>query len=263
MLIDTHAHPEQADFDNDRDKVIKDCFDNNLEAIIAVGTTIEDSEKTIELSNKYTRIFPTVGMHPNDAEIELKSDYQERFESLVSKNRNKIVAIGECGLDIYITNDKKTDPNSIKAQIELFEFQLAIAEKHQLPVIIHCRNGWSEIFKILDKYRLVGGVFHCWTGGVNELNEAQKRGFFVAFGGILTFKNAGEVLESAKIANLEQVVLETDSPFLAPEGLRGSRNEPKNVRIVAEFLAKVRGLEIGYIEDVTSRNAKRLFGLNI
>ncbi len=263
MLIDTHAHPEQADFDNDRDKIINDSFSNGLDAIIAVGTTIESSRENIELSNKYPRVFPTAGMHPNDAKMEIDNDYRERFEDLVSKNLEKIVAIGECGLDIFTHPNNKNDSGSIKAQIELFEFQLGIAEKYNLPVIIHCRNGWREIFGIIDKYNLPGGVFHCWTGGVNELNEAQKRGFYVAFGGILTFKNAGEILDAAKIAKLDLVVLETDSPFLAPEGLRGSRNEPKNVRIVAEFLAKVREQEIGYIEDITSQNAKKLFRLNI
>lgn len=263
MLIDTHAHPEQAEFDDDRNKVISETFNSGIEAIIAVGTSIENTLKVIDLSEKYKNIYPTAGIHPTDGAAETKDEYKEEFEKIVVTYKKKIVAIGECGLDIYIEGERPTSSEDLLKQIELFDFQLQIAKKYNLPVVIHCRNGWDKVFEILDKNNINNGVFHCWTGNLDQLKQAEIRGFYVAFGGILTFKNAGEIVNSAKTIDINKLVLETDSPFLAPEGLRGKRNEPKNVRIVAEFIAKLRGVELSYIEKVTTANAKRLFDLKI
>lgn len=263
MLIDTHAHPEQVEFDNDRNKVISDSFHSGIEAIIAVGTSIENTKKVIELSEKYANIYSTAGIHPTDGGDETKNKYKEEFEKIVDTYKKKIVAVGECGLDIYIEGERPTSNKDVLKQIELFDFQLQIAKKYNLPVIIHCRNGWDRVFEVLDKNNINNGVFHCWTGNLDQLKQAEIRGFYVAFGGILTFKNAGEIVNSAKKIDINKLVLETDSPFLAPEGLRGKRNEPKNVRIVAEFIARLRGVELSYIEEVTTTNAKRLFNLKI
>jgi len=263
VLIDTHAHPEQAEFDYDRNKIISDSFSSGIEAIIAVGTSIENTKKVIELSEKYKNIFSTAGIHPTDGGAETKNEYREEFEKIVDTYKKKIVAIGECGLDIYIEGERPTSKEELLKQIELFDFQLQIAKKYNLPVIIHCRNGWDRVFEVLDKNNINNGVFHCWTGNLDQLKQAEIRGFYVAFGGILTFKNAGEIVNSAKKIDINKLVLETDSPFLAPEGLRGKRNEPKNVRIVAEFIARLRGVELSYIEEVTTTNAKRLFNLKI
>ncbi len=260
MLVDTHAHPEQDDFNTDRDEVIKNSFESGLLAIIAVGTSIENSQKVIDLADKYKNIYPTVGIHPSDGLEETTQNYQDRFENLICNN--KIVAIGECGLDIYKDGDRKTTESQLLKQIELFEFQIDMAKKYNLPLIIHCRNGWDKIFEIIDQKEYTTGVFHCWTGDTQSAKKAIDRGFYIAFGGILTFKNAGEIARVAKEIDINKIVLETDSPFLAPEGLRGSRNEPKNVRIVAQFIAELRGVELKEIEDRTTTNAYKLFGLN-
>lgn len=175
---------------------------------------------------------------------------------------NEIVGIGECGLDIYL-GTVPTDESEIKRQIELFEFQIDVAKKTNLPLIIHCRNGWDRIFEIIDRKNINKGVFHCWTGGLEDAKKAIDRGFLIAFGGIVTFKNAGEIATVAKKVDLENVVLETDSPFLAPGELRGQRNEPKNVRIVAEFIARLKGVEEKEVEEVTTNNAIKLFGLKL
>ncbi len=263
MLIDTHAHPEQVEFDNDRDRVLVDTFKSGIESIIAVGTSIANTKKIINLSEKHKNIFPTAGIHPTDGLLETKDKdkYKREFEKLVKKNKKKIVAVGECGLDIYFEGERQTSTEELFKQIELFEFQLQIAKKYNLPVVIHCRNGWNNVFELLDKNNINNGVFHCWTGSLEQLKQAEIRGFYVAFGGILTFKNAGEIVNCAKKIDINKLVLETDSPFLAPEGLRGKRNEPKNVRIVAEFVARLRGVELSYIEEVTTKNAKKLFGI--
>lgn len=263
MLVDTHAHPEQADYNADRDEVIKTAFNEGLSAIIAVGTNIENSKKVIELSKQFDMIFPTVGIHPRDGVTDTKRDYKANFEDLVKTNLERVVGIGECGIDKFIGEENRTSLQEIKQQIKVFEFQAELSKAYNLPLIIHCRNGWKEVFEVIDKKDVTGGVFHCWTGGINEAKEALSRGFYIAFGGILTFKNAGQIVEAAKYTELDRIVLETDSPFLAPEGMRGKRNEPKNVKIIAQFMAKLRGVELREIEEITTNNAKRLFKLNI
>ncbi len=259
MLVDTHAHPEQDDYDDDRERVLTDAVSSGVNTIIAVGTNIENSKKVIKLSKEYKAVFPTVGIHPLDGASDIKKNFKQIFEDLVKEN--SIVAIGECGLDIYQTSERQTTENEIKTQIELFEFQIDMAKKYNLPIIIHCRNGWDRIFEILDKKEINRGVFHCWTGDLESAKKALTRGFYIAFGGIVTFKNAGEIAILAKEMDINKMVLETDSPFLAPEGLRGSRNEPKNVRIVAQFIAKLRGVELKAVEDATTENAYKLFNL--
>lgn len=261
MLVDTHAHPEQQAYDSDREKIITDAINSGIGAIVAVGTNIENSKKTLSLAKKYKTIFPTVGIHPLDGASDVKKNFREEFEDLVKDD--SVIAVGECGLDIYLTGETQTTEKQVNDQIELFEFQIDMAKKYDLPIIIHCRNGWDKIFEILDRKKINCGVFHCWTGDMVSAEKALERGFYIAFGGIVTFKNAGEITTVAKEMDINRMVLETDSPFLAPEGMRGSRNEPKNVRIVAQFIAELRGVELKIIEDITTENAYKLFRLNL
>ncbi|MCR4324656.1 MAG: TatD family hydrolase [Candidatus Curtissbacteria bacterium] len=198
----------------------------------------------------------------------------------VAQSSKKVVAIGECGLDYRLTTDNEqlTTDEEKEFQRKLFKDQIKLAADLNLPLIIHCRNGWDEIFDLLTindrqspavlanaaglQQSTLKGVFHSWTGDWTAAEKALGLGFYISFSGILTFRNAPLIQEVARKVPLERAVVETDSPFLSPEPLRGKKNEPKNVRITIEFLAELRNTSLEEIADVTARNAEKLFGLS-
>lgn len=265
MLVDTHCH---LDFLENLEDVFGRCKASGVSKLISVGTSISASKKCIEIAEKFSdtalEIFASCGIHPHDGKVDLEKYGDEAFEKLaaVAKSSNKVVAIGECGLDFHLASDKEpgTSDQEKKFQIDLFEKQAKLAKDLDLPLIVHCRNGWKETFEILSNLNL-RGVFHCWTGGLKEMKAALDLGFYISFSGIVTFKNAGEIVEVAKNIDLEHMLLETDSPFLSPEPLRGEKNSPERVKITAEFIASLRNLPPGQIFDVTCQNAKNLFGV--
>ena len=264
MLVDSHAHLEIVD---DLGNSLKRAKEAGVGKIITIGTSLESSRKAIEIAKKYSsddlQIFATCGLHPKDAKGEIKrlhyNDILKLLKSLASSSK-KVVAIGECGLDYYpdTTADEK------KFQSELFEAQIKLAADLNLPLITHCRNGWEEILSLLSTdYGLPTppGVFHSFTGNWQDAKKALDLRFYISFSGIVTFKNAPDIKEVAKKLPLERMLIETDSPFLAPEPLRGKQNEPKNVRIIAEFLAHLRSQPIDKIIGASAENAKKLFGI--
>lgn len=223
MFIDTHTH------------IIEPA--NGVDKIILVGTDLEDSQKAILTAQKHENVFATVGIHPEYAAQNIDWD---RFEELLKQP--KVVAIGECGLDYH----QNYDP----AQRQVFEKQLEIARKFDLPLSIHIRDAWEELKNIdLSKNR---GVFHCYSGDVNILKN-----FYVSFAGNVTFGSAKELQELAKNISLEKILLETDSPYLSP--IRGEQNFPENVKIIAQYLAKSKDVSLEEISKVTSENARKLF----
>ncbi len=227
MFIDTHAHITQ--------------FEPGVDKIICVGTTLEDSQKAIILAQKYENIYATVGIHPEE-----KCSDWDQFEELVQQP--KVVGIGECGLDYH----KSYDPT----QKPIFEKQLAIARKFDLPLSIHSRDAGEDIKSIdVSENR---GVFHCYSGPI----EIPKN-FFVSFAGNVTFKNAKDLQELARQIPLEKMLLETDSPLLTPEPLRGSQNRPENVRIIASKLAELKNVSLEEVDKITSKNAHELFHLTL
>lgn len=229
MFIDTHTH------------IIEPA--NGVDKIILVGTDLEDSQKTILIAQQNKKVFATVGVHPEYAAQNIDWD---RFEELLKQP--KVVAIGECGLDYH----QNYDP----AQRQVFERQLEIARKFDLPLSIHIRDAWDELKNIdLSKNR---GVLHCYSGPL----EIPKN-FYVSFAGNVTFSNAKELQKLAEQIPLEKILLETDSPYLAPEPVRGTQNFPENVKIIASFLAKLKNVSLVEIAKITTENANKLFNFQL
>lgn len=260
MLIDTHAHLDFPEFDKDQEQVIQQAKKAGIERIINVGSHLQACKKSVELAQKYDFIYAAVGIHPHDAQdIENTKKFAETLKKLAQKP--KVVAIGECGLDFHPVDQGKLRKNITSAikekQKEVFRAQFKLAQELNLPVIIHCRDAHKEILQLIKSSP--GGVFHCFSGDQEFLEQILKMGFYVGFCGNLTFKNAKSLQEIAKIAPLEKILLETDCPFLSPEPLRGLRNTPKNVKLIGEFLAQLRGVSFEEICQITTQNAKKLF----
>lgn len=245
MLVDSHAHLNFPELLADIDGVLVRAKEAGVEKIINIGTSLADSRLAIELAQKYPGIWATVGIHPNDDPMATVDSVDwEEFARLA--RQPKVVAIGETGLDFSRSQDKER-------QVKLFEKQIEIAEQLDLPLSIHVRDGWEEIKNIdLSKSR---GVFHCYSGPAEFLPN-----FYISFAGNVTFKNAAGLRELAAAVPLDRLLVETDCPFLSPEPLRGSRNEPANVKIVASVLAEVKKVSLAELANQTSANAVKLFG---
>jgi TatD DNase family protein len=270
-LVDTHTHLEAVD---NVEEVLEHAKSAGVDKIITVGTTLLSSRIAIDISEKRSteelKIYAAVGLHPFDCQTDIAEKglkkCVEELEGLATTSK-KIVAIGEAGLDFYGPGDKR--PQTVQTerefQFKLFGGQLKIAEKLNLPIIIHCRNGWDDIFRVMSvdfgpipKRR---GVFHSFTGGINDAKNAVNLGFYVSFSGIVTFKNGSTVQEAVKIVPIDKILVETDSPFLAPEPFRGQKNESANVKITASFLANLLKIKEDDFSSQTSKNAQNLFGL--
>lgn len=270
MLVDTHAH---LDFTDDIDGWCQRARADGVEKIICVGTSVEANKKCAEIAQKYTdddlQIYSSVGIHAQDGkdDVEKYGSLNKCIEQLREVAKfEKVVAVGECGFDFYLPGEKRipTVDKDKQFQKELFEAQIQLAGELKLPLIVHCRNAWKETFSLLTTdYRLLPavGVFHSWTGDWQAAQKVLALGFYISFSGIVTFGNAASVQEVALKMPLERMLLETDSPFLAPEPIRGSKNEPKNVKIVDKFIADLRHQSFELISDATSANATKLFSL--
>lgn len=259
MLIDTHAHLNFGELKSKIEDVLTRAGQAGVEKIINVGTDIAESKGALELADKYPNCFATVGIHPTDSPIE--GEWEEEFRKLCTEP--KVVAVGECGLDIFTKDTSRgvtTREKEKREQIDLFERQLHLAKDLAKPVVVHCRGGWNDIFDIIKNFK-VRGIFHSWTGSRKDLDRALSLGFSISFSGIVTFKNAREIAYSAQEVPPDRFVLETDSPFLSPEPLRGNTNEPANVKIIAEFIAGLRNTDFEDISFQTSMNAKKIFSL--
>lgn len=261
MLIDTHAHLNFQAFQDDLEQVLKHAQSEGVEKIINVGTDLDSSQKALEIAQKYDCCYASVGIHPHHAcnTESTPACWQGRENSLETlkelAQHPKVVAIGEIGLDYHpYENGGIANPQKQK---ELFLAQLEIARKLNLPVIFHCREAHQEMVQLIKPP--ARGVFHCFSGDEEFLRRILKLGFYIGFDGNLTFKNAQELQKLAQITPLEKILLETDSPYLSPEPLRGLRNEPKNVRVTAEFLSRLKGLSFTQVCQITTENAEEFF----
>lgn len=264
MLFDSHAH---LDFVDDLEKVLDRAKEAGVSKILTIGTSIECSKNCIEIAEKHSNsdlsIYATCGIHPEDGKADIEKYGDRLIYELrkVAQSSKKVVGIGECGLDFHLgDNNQRPETKDFekKNQRKLFNDQIRLAVDLKLPLIIHCRNAWSEIFDQLEGSK---GVFHSWTGNTEAMRKALDLNFFISFSGIVTFKNAPEIQEVAKKAPIDKILVETDSPFLSPEPVRGMKNEPKNVKIVADFIAALRDLSPSKIMDITSRNAVEVFNI--
>lgn len=252
-LVDTHAHLGHPEFTNELPDIIRRAGKAGVRWIITVGVDLPSSEQAIALAQQFDGVFAAVGVHPTEAQ-NAPVGVAEALRKLVSNP--KVVAIGETGYDFRRLPIRKS------CQREVFLQHLEVASEKNLPVILHQRDSFSETMRELKNLgKPLCGVFHCFAGGVEEAQRVLDFDFFISFTGILTFKNADKLRAVARVLPLEKIMLETDSPYLAPHPLRGKRCEPAHTRWTAEKLAEVKGIPLEEVARVTTSNAQRLFGL--
>ncbi len=253
MYIDTHCHISK-DYYSDIDKIIEENKKNFIDKIIISGCDKKSIIESIDISNKYKDIYLCIGYHPDEVGKITNFDIViDELEKIVSSNK-KIVAIGEIGLD-YFHNKENKD-----LQIKFFEKQLSLAEKLKLPVVIHSREATMDTINCLKKFN-VTGVIHCFSGSLETANIYIKMGFKLGIGGVVTFKNS-KLVEVVKNIGLDNVVLETDSPFLAPEPYRGTINSSKNIPIIADKIASTHNISKEDVGKITSDVARKVFKLD-
>lgn len=250
MLVDTHLHLLESDFE-DIDRVIKDACDVGVNYLILGGCDKESNRENVILSSKYDNVYGSIGFHPEFASLVTLEDLKEMEE--VIRSNDKIIAIGEIGLDYHYGKDDR------KSQMVLFERQLCMAERLGYPVVIHTRDSISDTYDILSKHN-VKGVIHCYSGSLEMAEKFIKLGFCLGIGGVLMFNNSN-LKEIIKNVSLDSIVFETDSPYLSP--IRGSKNEPKNVRLIANYLSDLLGISIEEVERVTFSNVCRIFDIEL
>ncbi|MBE3591402.1 MAG: TatD family hydrolase [Thermoanaerobacter sp.] len=254
MLVDSHAHLEDEKYDRDREKVIEECK-KDLTFLINVGSNLLTSKQSIELAHNYDFIYASVGIHPHDAQREF--DKVEEIERLALQE--KVVAIGEIGLDYYYDDPPK------EFQKEIFIKQIRLAKKLNLPIIIHDRDAHGDILDILKQEwtKDLIGVFHSYSGSVEMTFQVIEMNFYISLGGPVTFKNAKKTKEVAKAVPIEKLLIETDSPYLTPEPYRGKRNTPVYVKFVAKKIAELREMPYEEVCRITAENAIKLFNIPI
>jgi TatD DNase family protein len=254
QIIDTHTHLYLNQFREDIDDVIAQAKENGVKKFIFPAIDSSHFERMHNLKKKYPNdIFLMSGLHPTD----VKENYKDELDFVVNTLKtNSYVAIGEIGIDLY------WEKSFLKQQQDAFKFQIRLAIKHDLPIVIHCREAFNEIFEVLDKENCdkLRGVFHCFTGTFEEAQRAIDLGFVLGIGGVVTFKNGGIDKFLHKI-ELKNIVLETDSPYLAPVPFRGKRNESSYIIYVLEKLSEIYGISKEKIAEITSKNAEKVFRL--
>ncbi|MGY4793458.1 TatD family hydrolase [Lysinibacillus fusiformis] len=255
MYIDTHVHLNADQYEEDLQEVIDRALEAKVERMVVIGFDRKTIERTMQLIEQYDFVYGVIGWHPVDA-IDCTQQDLEWIEELAS--HPKIVGIGEIGLDYYWDKSPKD------VQQALFRKQIQLAQKINLPIIIHNRDATGDVVQILreENAASVGGVMHCFSGSVETARECIAMNFMISLGGPVTFKNARLPKEVATEIPLEHLMIETDAPYLAPHPHRGKRNEPAFVPLVAEEIARLKGLTIEEIAQATTANAKIFFGID-
>lgn len=254
-FFDSHAHLNDEKFNDDRENIIEILREEGISNFINAGYSLEGSKQAIELAKKYDFIYATCGISPND----IPQSEQELWKSVAEipnlvKESSKVVAIGEIGLDYYWNKDNKD------LQKEVFIKQIEIANNLELPIVIHTREAVMDTIEILKKHKVKNtGVFHCCPLNRELVKEALKLDFYISFAGPITFKNSKNADEIINLVPNDKMLIETDSPYLSPEPLRGKRNDPRNVKYIAQKIAKTKAIELEDVAEITKNNAKRLF----
>ena len=264
IFVDSHAHLEMEQFDADREQVLARAREAGIETIVAIGsgTGPGSLDCGIQLAEQHEFIYATIGIHPHEAKLATDADFEELVQLA---KRPKVIAWGEIGLDYFYDHS----PREVQQQV--FLRQLSLAQSAKLPIVIHCRpsdhsdDAWQECLKLLREHWAasgLGGILHCFTGTWAHAAQALDMGFMISFAGNITFPKAQQIREAAKQVPLDRMLIETDSPFLAPVPHRGKRNEPSFVKEVARQLGELRGLSREDVGLQTANNFYRFFSLH-
>lgn len=258
-LFDSHAHYNDEKFDNDRKEIIEQTLKNGVSNFIVAGYNIESSKKALNIVKEYKELYSIVGISPNDIE-DIKEDKDVdtnilEIEKLIKTDDNeKIVAVGEIGLDYYWNKENK------ELQKIIFKKQIELANKYNLPIVIHTRDAINDTLEIIKNNEVKNrGIFHCCPLNRELVKEALKLGYYISLSGVVTFKNAKNANEIIEMIPEKRILIETDSPYLAPEPVRGTRNNCMNVKYVAEKIGKIKNKTLEEIADITNKNTKTIF----
>ena len=255
MLFDTHAHYDSRQFDADRDQVLSALPGQGVGLVVNPGCDLDSSRRAIGIAERYPFVYAAVGVHPEDCAGWQDTDVDE-LRSLAA--HPKVVAVGEIGLDYYW---KENPPREFQQRV--FRAQLALARELDLPVIVHDREAHGDCLSIIREFPQVRGVFHCFSGSAEMAKELVGLGWMISFTGALTYKNARKAVEAAQAVPLDRIMIETDSPYMAPVPHRGKRNDSGYVRHVCEKLAEIKGVSFETCARITLENGKRFFGIEV
>lgn len=255
MLFDTHAHYDDERFDADRDELLSSMPTHNVGLILNPGCDVETSRKAVSYAQKYPFIYAAVGIHPENINENWNNDLAVIKE--LAETEPRVRAIGEIGLDYYWEKDERARAR----QQVVFARQMELARELGKPVIVHDRDAHADCLEIARRYQGVPGVFHCFAGSVEMARELLALGYHLSFTGVITFKNARRAIEVIREVPLDRLMVETDSPYMAPEPYRGRRNSSLYVHRMAETIAEIKGVDVSEVEHVTTENGKRLFGI--
>ncbi len=260
-IFDSHCHYDDYKFRNDCEKVLNNAFNTSVVGMIHASTDLESSRFGIEMSKKFKNFYTSVGFHPDpNCIVKAKTNYIEQLRSLIKKDRenkeNKIVAIGEIGLDYHYENYDK------ERQTEVFEQQIDLANELSLPVIVHLRNAVEDGMNILKKLK-PKGVVHCFSGSAETAKEVISLGMYIGFTGVLTFKNSKKASKALEVIPMNRLLLETDAPYMAPEPFRGQRCDSTMISEIAKKVSVVKNLTPQQVLDTTTENVRRLFNIEL
>lgn len=253
-IFDTHAHYTEESFDDDRDELITAIHKNGVKYIMLSVSDIEDTKKALSISRNYPFVYSAAGVHP-ECVGNIPSDYIQQIEKIIVENKDKIKAIGEIGLDYHYED---YDASLMK---EVFTNQLILAQKTDLPVIIHSRDATKDTLDILRNHTPKKGVVHCFSGSAQTARELVEMGLHISFTGVITFKNARKALEALEVIPLERLMLETDCPFMAPVPYRGKRCDSSMITEIAKKAAEIKGISPQEMLDVTCKTAMKFFDI--
>ena len=252
--FETHAHYTDEIFDKNREEILRQCKETGIEYMVDVGYNLESSQKSICLTNQYDNMFSAIGVHPHDVKTNTAQDIYDLY---ITNKDQKIVAIGEIGLDYYFVSDNK------KEQATLFIEQIELANTLKLPILIHSRDASLDTYQIVKEHRAeYGTLFHCFHPTEDLVRLVLERNYMVAFGGNITYKRNQKFAEYVNQILIKQIVLETDSPYLPPEPYRGTINTSLHLPIICKKLAELKGMEESSVANYTFENAKRFFKID-
>lgn len=251
-IFDTHAHYDDRAFDEDREALLASFPEHDIMAVTNIGTNLETSKYTAELTEKYDYVYGVVGMYPTDVEVFEHTDAMEQLRALVQKHK-RVVAIGEIGLDYHYDNIDK------ELQQKWFEGQMNLARELNVPIAIHSRDAAQDTLTVMHRAHAeeIGGVVHCYSYSKETAREFLDMDYYFGIGGVVTFNNAKKLVEAVRYIPMERIVLETDSPYLSP--IRSKRNTSLNLPLVAEKIAEIKGISVQDVYDITWDNAHKLY----